>query len=242
MRLATSIVAAVLASTQIATPVADACGGGGFMRFSPAMFLVARHNGRTFVLLDKNVERPGDIAWRRETMTYDWSETAAAPAFTTAIQLTLVGANRDRRLASANHVLIKPAFETHDAMNALEIYPQTREEARVAIAGEFKTTAWSEIENQPVSLETAAWAQNPGFTPALDPSALAVAKVIGTNLELVTAYAYDDKGDHYSTTYVRTAGGRPVGGYRGSPMGMVTLDGARYLVLVEAGIVMPVAI
>ncbi len=240
MRFATSLVAAVLASTTIATRIADACGGDYGPR-APAMFLVADHHGRTFVLLDKSVPSLEGLTWFRDRMTYDSSEIAPAPAFATARKLTLVGPDRTRRLASANHVFIKPAWESRDPMNALEIFPRGIEQARIAVDGQFTKVAWNELASQPIGLETAAWAQNPGFSPPLDPSLMSLSKVVGTNLELVTAWTSAD-GKSISTTYVRTPGAQPYGGYRGSPLGVVTLDGTRYLVLVDDGLVTPVAI
>lgn len=240
MRFAASLVAAVLASTSIAPPVADACGGDYGPR-APAMFLVTNHHGRSFVLLDKRVPALEGAQWFRERHSYDWTEIAAAPAFPAARKLTLVGTDRTRRLASANHVFIKPVFETRDAMNALEIFPKQAGEARIAIAGEFTSAVWSEVASQPVGLETVAWAQNPGFTPPLDPSTLSLAKVAGTNVELITAWTYTD-GKAAPATYVRTPGAKPWGGYGGSPIGVVTVDGTRYMVLVSDGLVTPIAI
>jgi hypothetical protein len=241
MRLATSLVAAVLASTSIATPIADACGGDYGPR-APAMFLVANHNGRTFVLLDKRVPSLEGVAWKGEAMTYDHTLVAAAPAFATARKLTLVGADRTRRLASANHVFIKPAWESRDPMNALEIYPRGVEQARIAVDGEVKTVVWNELAPQQLGLETAAWAQNPGFTPPLDPQLMSLARVAGTDVELITAHTYGADGKGTATTYVRALGAKPYGGYPGAPIGVVTLDGVRYLVLVNDGLVSPIAI
>ena len=241
MRLATSLVAAVLASTSIATPIADACGGDYGPR-APAMFLVANHHGRTFVLLDKRVPSLEGVAWKGEAMTYDHTQVAAAPAFAAARKLTLVGPKRTRRLASANHVFIKPTWESRDPMNALEIFPRGEERERIAIDGQFASVAWSELAQQNLGLETVPWAQNPGFSPPLDPTLMSLFEVEGTNLELITAYAHDADGKAFAATYVRAPGAQPYGGYRGSPIGVVTLDGTRYMVLVNDGLVTPIAI
>lgn len=240
MRFTTSLVAAVLASTSIKTQIADACGGDYGPR-APAMFLVANHHGRTFVLLDKNVPSVEGLSWFSDRMTYDSSEIAVAPAFATARKLTLVGPDRMRRLASVNHVVIKPAWESRDPMNALEIVPREPEQVRIAVEGRFATVVWNELASEPVGLETAAWAQAPGFSPPLDPATMSLSKVVGTNVELITAWTYAD-GSSISTTYVRTPGAEPYGGYRGSPLGVVTLDGRRYMVLVDDGLVTPVAL
>ena len=241
MRLATSLVAALLASTSISTSVADAC-GGDFGPRAPAMFLVSNHNGRTFVLLDKSVPSLEGVAWKGEARTYDTTLVAAASAFATARTLTLVGADRTRRLASANHVFIKPAWDSHDPMNALEIFSKGTEHARIAIDGQFTTVVWNELASEPVGLETVAWAQNPGFSPPLDARLMSLSKVVGTDLELITAYTYDTDGKGISSTYVRTPGAKPYGGYRGSPLGVVTLDGTRYMVLDNDGLLTPVQI
>lgn len=243
MRLATSFVAALLAGATIATPIADACGGGGdFGPPAPAMFLVSNHNGRTFVLLDKRVPSLEGVAWKGEAMTYDHTLVAAAPAFATARKLTLVGAERTRRLASANHVFVKPAWDSRDPMNALEIFPRGEEQARIAVDGQFTSVVWNELAHQNLGLETVAWGQNPGFTPPLDPQMMSLSKVVGTDLELITAHTYGTDGMGIATTYVRTPGAKPYGGYRGSPLGVVTLDGTRYMVLVTDGLVTPIAI
>jgi hypothetical protein len=239
MRLA--LLAALLASTSIATPIADAC-GGDFGPRAPRMFLVSQHNGRTFVLLDKRVPSLEGVAWKGEAMTYDHTLVAAAPAFATARKLTLVAPGHTRRLASANHVLVQPAWDSHDPMNALEIFPRGEEQARLAVDGEFATVVWNELASQPIGLETAAWAQNPGFTPPLDPQMMSLSKVVGTDVELLTAWTYADDGKGIATTYVRKPGAQPYGGFRGAPIGTVTLDGTRYAVLVTDGIVTPVAI
>jgi hypothetical protein len=241
MRLATSLVAALLASTSIATRIADACGGDYGPR-APAMFLVSNHNGRTFVLLDKNVATPERLAWSRERITYDWTEVAPGTAFATARKLTLVGADRTRRLASANHVFVKQASDSRDPMNALEIFPKGVEQARIAVDGQFTSVVWNELASQPLGLETVAWAQNPGFSPPIDPQMMSLSKVVGTDLELITGWSFDIHGKGISATYVRTPGAKPYGGYRGAPIGVVTLDGTRYLVLVDDGLVTPVAI
>jgi hypothetical protein len=44
------------------------------------------------------------------------------------------------------------------------------------------------------------------------------------------------------TTYIRYANGTPVGGYAGSPLGIITVDAVRYVVLVNDGLVTPVRI
>lgn len=240
MRIAAALVATFALSTSIATPVAHACGGDYGPR-APAMYLVAHHHARTFVLLDKDVVTDR-LAWEGERESYDWTEIAPSTAFSTPRKLTLVGPDRSRRLATANHVFIKPVFETRDAMNALEIYPKANDQARIAIAGQFATVTWNEIESESVSLETMTWAQHPGFTPALDPARLSLSKVVGTNLELITAWTYGTDGKAVSSTYVRSPGAQPYGGYRGSPLGVVTLDGVRYMVLVTDGIVSPIRI
>lgn len=239
MRLATSLVAALLASTTIATRIADACGGDYGPR-APAMFLVSNHNGHTFVLLDKNVPSLEGVTWKGAEMSFDPTVVAAAPAFATARKLTLVGSARTRRLASANHVFVRVA--AHDPMNALEIFPRGEERARIAVDGQFATVVWNELSSQPLGLETVAWAQNPGFSPPLDPSLMSLSMVVGSDLELITAWSYDSDGKGFSTTYVRTPGAKPYGGYRGSPIGVVTLDGTRYMVLVNDGLVTPIAI
>ncbi len=241
MRLATSLVAALLAGATIATPIAVAC-GGDFGPRAPAMYLVSNHNGRTFVLLDKAVPSLEGVPWKGEARTYDTTLVAAASAFATARKLTLVGADHTRRLASANHVFIKPAWDSHDPMNALEIFPKGIEDARIAVDGQFATVVWNELANEPVGLETVAWAQNPGFTPPLDPRLISLSKIGGTDLELITAYTYDSDGKGISSTYVRAPGAKPYGGYRGSPLGVVTLDGARYMVLDNDGLLTPVQI
>jgi hypothetical protein len=241
MRLATSLVAALLASASLATPIADACGGGDYGPRAPAMFLVSNHNGRTFVLLDKRVPSLEGLAWTGETMTYDHTLVAAAPAFPTARKLTLVGAEPSRRLASATHVFVQPAWDSHHPMNAQEIYPRGEERARIAVDGQFTTTVWNGLAQQDLGLETVAWAQHPGFTPPLDPRLMSLWKVVGTDVELITAYTYGTDGVGVATTYLRTPGAQPTGGWLGSPIGVVTLDGTRYLVLVNDGLVTPVA-
>lgn len=241
MRLASALVAALLASTSLATPTADACGGGMSYPLPPTMYLVATHNGRTFVLLDKRVPSLEGVTWTRKHESYDFTETASAPAFSTPRKLTLVGATRPRRLASANHVFIKPVVETRDAMNAIEVPIDQEQRMQIAIEGDVKNVAWSEVESAPLGLETVVWGQNPGFSPPLDPSTMSLSKVAGTNVELITAWGYID-GKNIATTYVRVAGARPYGGYRGNPLGVVTVEGTRYLVLVQDGLVAPVMI
>ncbi len=241
MRIAAALVATLALSTSIATPVANACGGDYGPR-APAMFLVAHHHARTFVLLDKNVASTEELAWKADRNSYDWTEIAAGTAFATTRKLTLVGPDRSRRLASANHVFIKPAFETRDAMNALEIYPKTTDQTRIAIEGQFATVVWNEIEGEPVGLETVAWAQNPGFSPPPDPQSLSLTKVVGTDLELITTWTSSSDRTPQPWTYVRPAGAKPYGGYSGTPVGLVTLDGVRYMVLVNDGLVRPIRI
>lgn len=241
MRLAPALVAALLASTSLATPTADACGGGMFYPLPPTMHLVATHHGRTFVLLDKRVPSLADVTWTRRFESYDTTEVAAAPAFPQARKLTLVGATHTRRVTTANHVFIKPVVETRDAMNAIEIPSDREQHLQIAIEGEVKNVAWSDVESAPLGLDTAAWAQSPGFSPPLDPSTMSLSKVAGTNVELITAWGYID-GKNIATTYVRVAGARPYGGYRGNPLGVVTVEGTRYLVLVQDGLVAPVMI
>lgn len=239
MRLASALVVALLASTSLATPTADACGGGRYYPPAPAMFLVATHNGRTFVLLDKRVPSLEGVTWARNFESYDTTEIARAPRFPEARTLTLVGATSTRRLASAKHVFIKPAFETRDAMNAVEVPLDGEQRMQIAIDGTVQNVAWSEAESAPLGLEAAAWGRNPGFSPPLDPSTMSLAKVAGADIDLIMAWTYAD-GRSIPTTYVRIGGAQPYGGYRGAPRGVVTVDGTRYLVLVEDGLVTPI--
>lgn len=239
MRFATSILAAVLAASSLASSVADAC--GGYFPRLPAMYLVTNHNGRAFVMLDKNVSSLEGLTWSRNFRSYDTSEVAAAPAFPTAISLTLVGSDRPRRITSTKHVLVRNTWEARAPMNALEIAPDPEQRAQIAVAGTFRSAVWSKIEQAPVSADMRAWAKSPGFSPPLDPNLLSVSKVEGTDIELVSTWSSDGI-ETFATTYVRYGAARPVGGYRGSAVGVVTLDGKRYLALVDDGLVLPVEI
>lgn len=237
MKLATTFLAAIVASTQIAAPIAHACGGDYGPR-APAMFLVAEHHDRVFVLLGGAVPEQAKPEWKGVEMSYDRTEVANAPSLAGAMELTLVGPRRARTMTTKNQVFITPVFESRSAMTALEIFPKADESIRIAIEGKHATT-WHDIASVTPGLETIAWAQNPGFSPPLDPRFVYVDKVKGTDLELISAFGAKDG---VMTTYVRTAGGKPWGGYRGAPHGVVTVDGVRYLVLVTNGIVNPVPV
>ncbi len=237
MRIATSLLAALALSTSIAQPVAEACGGDYGPR-APAMFLVTRHHGRSVVLLDRNVADAEKLDWKRELLTFDSTTFAAAPALTTALTLTLVGSTSSRVTTSRNRVFVSPAWEGRRPMSALEIFPRG-EAPKIAISGEHKNVAWTELDSVPTGLETLAWAQNPGFSPAIDPSFVYVQSVHGANIDLITAYVTDGNGP---VTYVRPVGQKPWGGYRGTPTGVVTVDGVRYMVLVNDGLVTPIQI
>ena len=237
MRLAATFLAAVVASTQIAAPIAHACGGDYGPR-APAMFLVTAHHDRVFVLLGGAVPEGEKLAWKGDNMSFDRTEIAKAPALAAAMELTLVSSRRARTMTTRNQVFITPVFESKNAMTALEIYPKADEGIRIAIAGKHVTT-WQELESVAPGLETIAWAQNPGFSPPLDSRHIYVDKVQGTDLELISAFGTEDG---VATTYIRTAGGKPWGGYRGTPHGVVTVDGVRYLVLVANGMVNPVRV
>jgi hypothetical protein len=237
MKLATTFLVALVASTQIAAPIAHAC-GGGYGPPEPAMFLVAEHHDRVFVLLGGTVPERETVAWKGVEMSYDRTQVAKAPALAGAMDLTLVGPRRARTMATKNQVFITPVFESRSAMTALEIFPRADEAIWLAIEGKHVTT-WHDLESVTPGLETIAWAQNPGFSPPLDPRFVYVDKVKGSDLELISAFGAKDG---TRTTYVRTAGGKPWGGYRGTPHGVVTVDGVRYLVLVNNGIVSPVRV
>ncbi|MBA3464436.1 MAG: hypothetical protein H0T46_31080 [Deltaproteobacteria bacterium] len=237
MKLAITFLAALVASTQIAAPIAHACGGDYGPR-APAMFLVAAHHDRVFVLLGGAVPERETIAWKGDEMSFDRTQIAKAPALGSAMELTLVGPRRTRTMATKNQVFITPVHESRKAMTALEIFPKADDTIRIAIEGKHVTT-WQDLESVAPGLETIAWAQNPGFSPPLDSTNIYVDKVKGSDLELISAYG---SADGVATTYIRTAGGKPWGGYRGTPRGVVTVDGVRYLVLVANGIVSPVRV
>src|SRR5215210_2357280 len=111
MKLATTFLAALVASTQIAAPIAHACGGDYGPR-APAMFLVAQHHDRVFVLLGGAVPEGEKLAWKGVEMSYDRTEVAKAPALAGAMELTLVGPRRTRTMATKNQVFITPVFES----------------------------------------------------------------------------------------------------------------------------------
>ncbi len=236
MRIATSLLATLALSTSIAQPVAEACGGDYGPR-APAMFLVSSHHGRTVVLLDQNVPDAERLDWKGELRTYDNTRFAMAPAFADLRTLTLVGAKSTRTTSSRNHVFIEPAWEGTKPMNALEIFPRG-DAPRIAIDGVHKDVRWTELDSIPTGLETIAWAQHPGFSPPLDPSLIYVQSVHGANIDLISAYVTDGP----PVTYVRPLGQQPYGGFRGSPIGMVSVDGIRYVVFVNDGLVTPIRI
>ncbi len=237
MRIATTLLATLALSTTVTHSIAEACGGEYGPR-APAMFLVSNHHGRTVVLLDNNVIDAEKLDWTGELRTYDSTTFAVAPAFANAMTLTLVGPKSSRITTSRNHVFISPAWEGTKPMNAIEIFPRG-ERPRIAIEGTHKSVQWTELDSVPTGLETVAWAQTPGFSPPIDPSYVYVQSVHGANIDLITAYVTDGTGP---VTYVRPVGGKPFGGYRGSPMGVVTVDGVRYMVLVNDGLVTPIRI
>jgi len=205
------------------------------MNPAPAMFLVTGHHGRTFVLLGGSVPETEKLSWWRDMNSYDNTAIAAAPALPYAMQLTLVGDKSTRTLTTRHQVFIQPAFEARRSMTALEIDRNRERPFRIAVEGKH-TTSWEDVEyEEKVSADTIAWAQNPGFTPPLDTQFISVRK-LGT-LELITAYGTDGAGP---ATYFRVTGGKPWGGYKGRPMGAVTVDGVRYVVLVDNGVVTPI--
>ena len=236
MRLVTSLVAALVVTTQIAAPVAEAC--GGYIDRGPAMFLVASHHGRTFVLLGGAVPETAKLDWKGNHNSYDGTEIASAPALVSAFEFTLAGEKRSRTLASKNQVFITPVFESKRAMTALEIFPKREEGMRIAVAGKH-VTEWIDAEYVEVSRDVIAWAKKPGFSPPLDARLLSVNAIPGTGIELITASSV---GGDAPVTYIRANGGTPYGGYGGAPLGMVTVDGERFLVFVDDGRVTPVRV
>lgn len=232
MRLATSILAAFLATTSAAPPSADACGGGSPLPFrAPEMFLVARHHYRTFVLLDKRVPALDRAVWSRGEHSYDSAEVAPAAAFAKARELTLVGPDGTKYLEAKQHVLIKGAVETRDAMNALEIPTDRDAPMQIAIAGTYPHVAWTAVDSVPVDEAARAWAK----------TAISVAKVGETGIDLITAWS-NDGAKTIATTFVRRPGQAPVGGFRGYPAGVVTLGTIRYAALVSDGLVTAIAL
>lgn len=211
MRLATSLVAALVISTQVAAPVAEAC--GGYVDRAPAMFLVASHHGRTFVLLGGAIPETAALDWKGDAMSYDRTEIAKAPALAGAFEFTLAGDTTSRTMRSKNQVFITPVFESKRAMTALEIFPRRDEGVRIAVEGKH-ATSWAHVEQ----LDDARHSAIPG-----------------TELRLTTSY--DERG---ATTSIDTKAGLPWGRYRGAPLGMVTVDGEQFLVLVDDGRITPV--
>ena len=236
MRLVTSFVAALVVSTQIATPVAEAC--GGYVDRGPAMFLVASHHGRTFVLLGGAVPEDAKLEWKGQPMSFDTTKIAASQPLPSAFEFTLAGENESRTLATKNQVFITPAFTSKRAMTALEIFPKNEEGLRIAVAGKH-VTSWVDAERAEPSLEVMAWVGKPGFSPPLDARLVSVNTIPGTGIELITGYSTRGEGP---ATYIRVKGGRPFGGYGGSPLGMVTVDGERFVVFVQDGRVTPVRV
>jgi len=231
MRLA--LLASLALTSQLHTLTAEAC-GGDFYR-PPQMFVVAAHHGRTFVLLDGNVTAPDTLDWKDVPSSYDMTKIAEAPALPAPRTLTMVGPKGTTTVASNDHVFITPEWQSNHAMNALEVLPSDRTQPRLAIEGEHASVRWTGLESVPVSLDVIAWAEHPGFSPALDGRSLMAEKLDGTELEMITSYA-----NGTATTYFRTGDRTPWGGYAGSPIGAVTVDGVRYVVLVNDGLVTPV--
>jgi hypothetical protein len=232
MKLISATIVAALVSSLTA-PAADACGGE--VNVAPRMFLVAHHFGRTFALLGGAVPETAKLDWYREDMTYDRSAVAPAPALATAMQLTLVDDGNGRTLSTNRQVFIEPAFEAHRSMTALELPTNRRFE--IAVEGKH-TTAWEDIAyHETPDYAALAWAQHPGFTPPLDGRSIVMTSL--GKIDLITAYGADGAGP---STYIRAAGSKPVGGWAGQPMGAVTVDGVRYLVLVSEGVLAPIRI
>ena len=236
MRMVTTLVAALVVSTQIAAPVAEAC--GGYVDRTPAMFLVAEHHGRTFVLLGGEVPETAKPAWKRDRISFDLTLTAPAPALPSAFEFTLAGEKGSRTLASKNQVFLRPVLESKRDMTALEIFPKEDEALRIAVAGKH-VASWIEAERTEPGLDVIAWAQKPGFSPPLDSRLISVTRIPGADIELITGYSTRGEGP---ATYIRVKGGTPYGGYGGSPLGMVTVDGERFLVFVQDGRVTPVRV
>src|SRR4051812_17385288 len=105
--------ATILLATSSSRP-ADACGGD--FNPAPAMFIVAEHHGRVFVLLGGPVPEGAKLDWKGDDMSYDRTTIAAAPALSSALQLTLVGGKRTRVMSTKNQVFITPVFEGRNPM------------------------------------------------------------------------------------------------------------------------------
>ena len=217
MRLVTSFVAALVVATQLAAPVAEACGGD--IDRTPAMFFVTHHHGRTFVLLGGTVPESAKPAWKSEEMSFDPTQIAAAPPLATALDFTLAGTRPAGPVSTKSQAFLSPSWESRRALTALEIQPA--EGAKVAVLGTHVTT-WTELVRADSDDGTGS---------------VTVSRIDGTDVELVTDWATPAR-----ATSIRVKGRKPWGSFAGRPLGMVTVDGERFLVLLDDGRITPVRV
>lgn len=233
MRLASSLLAtlALISSIPVLVPRrAEACGG---YDPTPRMAVVSRHHNEMFVLLEHSVPDAGKVKWQSggAQFAYDPAWIARAPSLTQAVKVTLAGPAGVRTVSTSRRAYVANDRFQPSAMLALEV-AATPSNFEIAVLGERDVT-WTELTPEESSPQARAWAVSQHLAahevhasrlPAAPDTEILTAFVDGVEW----TYVGDGKGAFWATT--------------GTPQGVVTVEGMRYVAIVHDGLVTPIAI
>ena len=204
------LLAALVTSAASPSP-ADAWGP---YEVQPRAFVVSWHGisqpdgwtTRSFVLLGGGIPAGVKLAMLAPR-TYDGTRFADAPDLDTPMTFTLVGSSSTRVVESASRFWVAPAWQGPKGA-ALEVTPdpEPQSETQIALAGRHADATWIALDHR------------------ASKGSVSVNRVHGTDIDTLTSYS-----EGKATTLVRVPGERQRE-VAGSPIGVVEMDGDRFLV------------
>lgn len=217
MRLLPWLSALVLTTTTFTTQIASACGPYGHVEPAPQVMLVSSHHMHTrdlrgeptehtrgFVLFGNSTEVTGTHEWPFVApMTFD-STRVRDGGTATPETVTLIGPSGMREVTTGSRrVLLAGAFFKHGAVHeAAEVGMRAGDNFEIAVRGRVPAAAWHGLEY----------------------TADDTLRVSGTKLWIDRSSTGDQD------TVVVRAGARVLGSYRGTALGVLAIDGSRYLI------------
>lgn len=242
------LLAPVLASFALTsfTAPADAC--GPYVQ-EPKIFKLTTHHveshtrlsqsgkqsaSTTFALIGSiDAEQAKQLPWQRlAPHSYDYSAMAPASDLATPMTVTLIGPTGTTVVSSKRRAFLEHTFVESKPSTALEL-AVPKGEFTFALAGRHEDAKWIALGDQKIALKSdLAWVAKQGVTP-IDPQYVHVAKLAGTNLETVSVLAGNGAG---MITLVRS-GKDLYTRFDGMPVGALTFEGQRFVLMQLEGVV-----
>ncbi len=215
MRFATCLVAALLSTTTLAAPVADACGSYGDYMPAPTVLPVsthfvfdgdtpASHTQRAFAVINRPLSLGTKQDWQRiEQRSYDATSMIQLASLKKPMTVTLVGKQGARVVRTSAHVALRWAFFRDAILEAVELPVRNDEQIELAIAGSHRDAVWHDL------------AGSYTFTQ----------KIVDSDIAVTSSHG----GDTPKTTI--EVAGLELGAFEGYAIGAVDVSGARYVVM-----------